>query len=319
MKHIFKTTLLMLLAVVSQSFGAALNLSETWSASNAVGWVKYDAVNETKNVLAVESNALKLVFSSPDTMPPDEYVFKAPTNASGGNFTGDYVQQGVTEISFRLFCGGAVDEVNLMLWSEGRIWRYEVPKVQTGAWLSVRVPVALPTMYSFAERKLWSLFESSLRNVTAVGVKISRTPDGKAAVYRLDDFMLTGVGPDFAGWMASFTNQPGYGTGNCSVVSGADLDGDGSLNIDEWIAGTSAGDENDRFRIFIESGPSSPHRLRWTSAPGRKYQIWSTEDLGVSFVPAGPKLDAPTNTFEVMNTDGTMPSFYRVTVEKPSP
>jgi hypothetical protein len=279
--------------------------------------------NQSFGALTGESNALKLaVIANDQSSPPADLVLYAGTNASAGAFTGNYVRQGVTEISFRLYCGGPVDAdgVNLLLWSGSRMWCYGIPEVQTGVWMSVTVPVAIPTLYSYCESNLWSLFESTLREVTAIGVEIIQPADGnKAVAYWLDDFELKGVGTEFAGQMESLTNYPGYGSGDRSVMPGADLDGDGTRNVDEWVAGTSAGDANDRFRVAIERGAAHTPRLKWTSATGRKYQVWSTDDLQAGFKPEGVKLDAPTNVYELPGTNGSIGVFYRITVEKPVP
>ena len=322
MKRTIEFTMLLALCGTLRVSGAGLSIPETWSTNGVAGWQKYDIVNETKGNLTNESNALKLAVNANDNQPPEDLVFYAGTNASGGAFTGNYIQQGVTEIRFRLFCGGpvAADGVNLLLWNRNRMWCYGISDVATGVWMTVSVPVAVPDVYSFSESNLWSLFESTLRDVTAIGVEIVQPPNGnKAVVYRLDDVELRGVGPDFAATMEALTNYPGYGTGDRSVMSGADLDGDGSRNVDEWVAGTSAANPNDRFRVSIGQGPDKAARLSWASAAGRKYQVWSTEDLAAGFMPVSPKLDAPTNSYDVTGSNGTIKAFYRITVEKPAP
>lgn len=314
----------LVLAVGACVFGATAGVPESWTGTNVAGWVNHDLVNErTLQTLRSESNSLKLVFGSQSIlMPPEEYVFEAGTNASAGRFTGDYVAQGVSEIRFRLLCERRA-EVSVLLCSgrSKRVWRYRVPGIVTGVWMSVSVPVAVPAVRCVNDEARWANFESDLRDVSTVGVAIERAAGMTAQAYWLDDFALAGEGAAFADWMAQFPKPPGYGTGDCSVLSGADLDGDGALNREEWVAGSSAGDAGDRFRVSIERTANLQSRLRWKAAPGRVYQVWSTADLGQPFEPVSGPIGAelPENSFEDSRTNGTKGTFYRVGVGYPQP
>lgn len=302
---------------------AVTDIPETWPAADAAGWVKHDLVNETvQNTLTVESSALKLAFKSQSIkMPPEEYVFEASAGASSGNFIGDYVTKGVTEIRFNLFCERQA-EVSLLLWNSAtaRVWRYRIPNIRTGEWMSVSVPINLASMRCLTDAAQYSLLEADLRHVTAVGVAVEREQSLTAQSYWMDNFTLVGQDAAFAAWMEQFPKPLEYGTGNYSVLPEADLDGDGFCNYDEWIAGTSAGDASDRFIVSIEQGAEAK-RLRWKASPGRKYQVWSTTDLTVPFAPVGFPLDAtvPENTFEDANINGNISTFYKITVEALSP
>jgi hypothetical protein len=312
---------LLVLAGGTPALGAVPGVPESWPAASAAGWVNHDLVNERfQNTLTTENSALKLLFKSQSMLlPPEEYVFEAGSNASSGRFTGDYVAQGVSEIRFRLFCERQA-EVSLVLWSEGssRVWRYRIPNIRTGEWMNVSVPMAIPVVRCINDAAQWSSLESDLRQVKAVGVAVERAEGMAAQSYWLDDFVLAGAGPGFATWMEQFPSGSGS---DGSVLAGADLDGDGSLNRDEWVAGTSAGDDTDQFRVSIENATPDHQRLRWKAAPGRTYQVWSTTDLSQPFTPASTPMaaSAPENLFEAESTNGMIRAFYRVTVECPEP
>lgn len=315
----------MAMAWAGSGICAVSDTPETWSAADAAGWVKHDLISETiQNTLALDSGGLKLTFKSQSIkMPPEEYVFEAGAGASSGNFTGDYVSNGVTEIRFELFCERQA-EVSLLLCNSesSRVWRYRIPDIQTGVWLSVSVPINMTDLYCLNDNPQYAMFEADLRHVTSVGVAVEREQSLAAQSYWLDNFTLVGRNASFAAWMEQFPKPAEYGAGNCSVLPGADLDGDGFCNYDEWIAGTSAGDVADRFVVAIEQAvESQTTRLRWKASPGRRYQVWSTADLGEPFVPVGVPMDAtvPENTFEEPGANGNISSFYKITVECPSP
>jgi len=63
----------------------------------------------------------------------------------------------------------------------------------------------------------------------------------------------------------------------------ADLDGDGSSNWDEFVAGTAANDLNSFFKVVaIQVDESRNVQLSWSSVPGRFYTVHhATEPQGV--------------------------------------
>jgi hypothetical protein len=220
-----------------------------------------------------------------------------------------------------LFCQRQA-RVSLILWNKdtGRLWRHRIPNLRTGEWMCVSVPVSIPALQCLSEAETWALFEADLRNVTAVGVAVQRERSMAAQVYRLDDFMLAGPGQSYAAWMEQFPRPQNHGMGNCSILPEADLDGDGVRNRDEYVAGTSAGNSGDFFKLSVEQrGPGA--RLWWKVSPGRRYQVWKTDTLARPFVPITPATDAslPEMMFDDAATNEAGTAFYRVTVEGPTP
>ena len=61
--------------------------------------------------------------------------------------------------------------------------------------------------------------------------------------------------------------------------AGADLDGDGQSNRDEWLAGTLPSDGNSRFEIVAQEIAGLDVRITWRSVPGKRYRVHARADL----------------------------------------
>ena len=307
---------------------ATLDSPERWDAGTAAGWMRHDLINESVDPsLTVENGSLKLVFARQSiSLPPEEYVLEAGTNSSSGKFSGDYLRAGVTAISFRLYCECPA-EVSALLWSERthRLWRYSVPGIRTGEWMSVSVPIALARLKSVNGVEGALQFEEDLQDVSRVGVAIRRYGSLQSQVYRLDDFALSGTGSGFSAWMAQFARPPQYGEGACNSLPEGDLDGDGVCNADEWISGTSAGDESDFFALTVENRESASAPggrsvvLKWKAAPGRRYSVWRATEINGGFTRIRDQIDAtpPLNEFEDLTATNREFYLYRSEVQWP--
>jgi hypothetical protein len=319
-----------LLAIAAAA--ATVNAPETWSGGSPAGWLRHDLINERLDpaALTVENGALKLLFTKQSMKtPPEEYVFEATPGASDGKFTGNYLLAGVTEVSFRFYAELPVT-ASVLLWNEQtrRLWRYVIPDLRTGEWVSVQAPVSLAGLRSVNEVEGAWYFEEDLQNVSWIGVAVRRNDSMTNQTYRLDDFVLKGPGAAFADWMAQFPRPPEYGTGNCNSLPEGDLDGDGMCNFHEWIAGTSAGDFFDRFELTAVGTEDNPSVaggkevvVKWKSTPERKYGVWRATTLNGPFTSIGEDLDStpPENTFRDLTATNDTPYFYRSDVRWPDP
>lgn len=91
------------------------------------------------------------------------------------------------------------------------------------------------------------------------------------------------------------------------ALPGVDPDGDGSVNSNEFIAGTLPGDPASYFRIEgFEGG-----ELVWALAPGRAYSVYWTDNLSEPFEPIAVDLTDGSYVGVVTNEAG----YYRITVE----
>lgn len=109
--------------------------------------------------------------------------------------------------------------------------------------------------------------------------------------------------------------EPGY-----DVTVESDLDEDGILDVQEFIAGTDPNDPSDR--LELEAEDSAPVKtgdgfvLRWTSASNRYYHIVYKTNLLETFTPITSGLvgTPPVNVFTTQLPAATSPVYYRIGV-----
>jgi hypothetical protein len=248
----------------------------------------------------------------PMPMPPERYLIKAGAGASGGQFAGNYLSNGVEAVSFRIYCDYPV-EVSLAFQNESssRWWQLYLGAQQTGAWKTVTVPIQPSLFRELIGAKDWSSFQQDFQNVSWIGIVVQRACALNPQTVMVDDFVLTGPGTDFGNWMAQYAGQGTMNNVNNSLPD-ADLDGDGQNNTAEWIAGTSAADSNDCLRVMIEPGSQGGPRLKWKAKAGRVYNVWRCTNLAEGFSKVGRDL-APASaeaTYEETNSAGAV--FYRI-------
>lgn len=108
----------------------------------------------------------------------------------------------------------------------------------------------------------------------------------------------------------------GSATGGCAQ---ADNDGDGSINLAEWTAGTDPTDPSSVFEIdalgFCRSGCQT---LSWRSAPNRSYVVYRSTNLSQGFLLLAGDLQAtpPRNTYTDASYAGHDKAFYSIAVRK---
>ncbi len=90
-----------------------------------------------------------------------------------------------------------------------------------------------------------------------------------------------------------------------------DADGDGSSNIDEFRAGTDPRDSRSHLAITQVIVAGSEIGLRWSSIPGARYQIESTNDLATAEWTARTEMFAADVTSETI-LGREQATFYRV-------
>lgn len=298
---------------------ATANAPETWTNTSTQGWVAYDMVNEEVTAaLTVDSGALQLRYAAQSmAMPPDEQVIKADGNASGGQFTGNYLDAGVQGIKFR-FKPDLTASASLLLHSDasGRRWRYALTGLTTGVWNDVTVTVAPATLKLMNGAQNWANFAADLQNVSWVGVEVVRNASMAEQFYRLDDFQLVGPGQDFASYIRT---AAGGGAWTQDMLATGDLDHDGSDNYSEYVAGTAADVAGDVLAVKIEPRVAAAGvRVSWPSHAGRVYRVLrSTSPGGVDEDISGDlAAGAERNSFDDP-ADGGGTNYYRVSVRTP--
>ncbi|NOU36317.1 MAG: hypothetical protein HOO88_06070 [Kiritimatiellaceae bacterium] len=95
------------------------------------------------------------------------------------------------------------------------------------------------------------------------------------AVYRTIDSIGDGV-PD--SWRAASFGGDGTTT-NSESASGADPDGDGANNLQEYLAGTAPLNGGSVFRVGLLNGAGTTVQIGFPSATGRRYRLETTDNL----------------------------------------
>ena len=296
-----------------------VNEAEQWAGGDLSGWECHDLVNERAAASGVvQDGAAALTFPRQSMrLPPEEWILRAGSPASGGRFAGDYLADGVCSVSFRLKCDRAT-AVALALCNEEarRLWRFRVSPVPVGDWGTVTVPVDLQTLRSMNGVDGWQEFATDLQNVSWIGVIVERDSSMDEQTYLVDDFTLLGPGTDFATWMAQF-GQPADGDAESNTLPGGDLDRDGADNYDEWVAGTSAGGPEDALRLEVGLRQGT-NAVSWDVRAGRSYSVWRSSDLPGDYTNvSGDLAPAPgETTFQDAEAEGRGPHFYRLEVRR---
>lgn len=321
---LFGASFLMLAELLAVQ-AAQVNVTESWTNASKANWTAYDLINEVAvwraSSFTLSNHYLKVWLPAQTGMPypPCDYLVKADTNASGGCFTGDYLAGGVQAVNFRFFCDSPVT-----LWLafassvSNRWWQYSLGVQETGVWKSVSVPIHPDFFADLRGSKEWDALRQDLQQVAWIGLVIRQSDSLAAQTILLDDFFLSGPGADFASWMAQFNAQGSLLGGRVPLPSG-DSDGDGTLNADEWLAGTSPVDSNDCLRLDIRPDGQGRPRINWFGHAGRVYSIWKCNDLRSGFSRMGSDMTSASDGAVSVSDSATNGAvFYRVKVG-PSP
>jgi autotransporter-associated beta strand protein len=129
--------------------------------------------------------------------------------------------------------------------------------------------------------------------------------------------MVEGFADDPANTPYSWLAQ--YGLTNFNADAKADVDGDGLLTWQEYVAGTNPTNPASVFKITGRSVNAQGTVIRWSSAPNKLYNLSRTTNLltvfaavaGATNLPATP----PENVFTNSQNDGNA-AFYRINVHQ---
>jgi hypothetical protein len=148
------------------------------------------------------------------------------------------------------------------------------------------------------------------------GAYTLRLTAGDGVFTRASDLTVT-VTNGIASWKAQFFTAAELANPTISG-DGADPDGDGHTNLQEYIAGTNPRDPASRLALeLIVSGINSPVRLRFNAVAGKTYSVQHNGGLGLSpWETLADVVSAPTNrvvdTLDYGPVGGPAARFYRV-------
>jgi hypothetical protein len=95
----------------------------------------------------------------------------------------------------------------------------------------------------------------------------------------------------------------------------SDSDGDGSIDLDEWIGGTSAADPKSVTHLVLVVQPDGTRRITWSGQNGRVYDILRSTDLG-PFVPIAEGITGMSST--LIDPAPFPRGFYRLRTQLPA-
>ncbi|HEY5652771.1 MAG TPA: cadherin repeat domain-containing protein, partial [Pontiella sp.] len=163
-------------------------------------------------------------------------------------------------------------------------------------------------------------FDYSITNLYSIRVQVSDSGGlTDTGIFDISIYPTNSVGEaDLDGdgisdwWEASFTEIT-------DLDPNLDTDGDGIVNMNEWIAGTDPTDAGAIFEIAenIKDQQSGHSVLKWRGRPDRTYSVyWSTNLLeSMQLIQSGIPSTPPWNTYTDTVHNAENEGFYRLKVE----
>lgn len=292
------TGLLAGLLLAMFAIAATPDQTESWSTGDTEGWIRQDPLNSTTVPLNNPANYLEVVFNSQSRSFPQVHIVQAHANASGGAFTADYWDAGITNITFKLYCKShRPAQLRLYFYNSTskNWWYYSLGSPRVGAWTTYTVPLNHAAGWRTGLGGTSAEFKADLKEVEWVGIQIQRHGSRAKQTYGLDNFVLRGASRSI------------------------DSDGDGMTDWSEFIAGTDPHDPNSSLQCFISITNGNLIVLRWRSVGNRVYGIDRSGDLvGGPFGLLTNGIDAtpPINEYVDQQSTNRGPYYYRINVEE---
>jgi subtilisin family serine protease len=211
----------------------------------------------------------------------DWFVFKAPTNVTGA-------------INARYFLQPAGTEITAAVAGTG--WPSEL--LAPGASLEVRIQIVASNTNLFNQDLVFTTTSvTDPAKVDAVRVRLLRDDDN-------DGLPNT--------WEQQYFGNP------TNTLGAADIDGDGSSNLDEFIAGTRPDSMTSSLRITkVRAEPGPTLTLTWPTVTNRIYTIERAGYEPMDFTALGAILGNSLETSYSDLTPTNAPAFYRIRAEVP--
>ena len=304
-------------ALATGSYNPIANLTEKWNGGIA-NWRSL----QSSDALQCVSNSASLSFQARSmtagpAMDGSGDVF-GDGSASGGRFTGDYVANGITDVTFDTQRNGlSTNAAFYFVSASGDVWYYNftLPAV-VGTWSKQSIPMSYSASWWAPDvTPSADLFNADKRAVVAIGVSSERY--GVAAQSLLLDNLKL-VGP----WGQPFVNgisQAWLDENNMVGVTDPDKDHDGCDNLTEFLAGTDPNDPSSYFFVNISKNDSGETVLKWKHEPYRTFNVVATKDLtsvnGFSSIQgaSGIQSQSPENSI-VVDDKGDGLTFYKVEI-----
>jgi hypothetical protein len=147
-------------------------------------------------------------------------------------------------------------------------------------------------------------------NVTIMASNLGGTGSGSTSITIEADADGDGMGDT---WEAA------NGLNNTVNDAAGDVDRDGQTNLEEWFAGTVPNDALSRFTVSDSQFVNGNFVIRWTSAIGKRYRVFTRSDLNlgswIDITPTPVTATGAETSFSHAGGAIGLQRFYRVSVE----
>lgn len=300
---------------VDQVYSPVANVTERWT--NDAMW---SIVGDGTRLFADQTMGLAYASQTfPITLVG---CVKADSSASGGRYTGNYVNSAITHVSFDVMRVGLSSSARLRFTGKsGKLWYYSFGlPTQDSTWEHREIPMSYSENWKTSGGGTAEAFEADKAEISGLEVRIVSTGNSDQQV-RIDNFKV--LGPWEKGPMTT-DEMPLYwllenGLPMQSGQASLDADGDGFGNYGEYLAGTDPNNVNSKFSISIDVGFDGNPVLSWARENYRAYRVFKTTDITVSdsFVEEIGSIQALGSMNRmVVPSESSGNGFYRVKIEK---
>ncbi|MBN1669426.1 MAG: VCBS repeat-containing protein [Kiritimatiellae bacterium] len=176
-----------------------MNAPETWNSGLLEGWTNNNAYAAVSN----PGTYLNLHFGALGVPSPEESILVGGTGASGGDFTGNYLAAGATNIALKFLAAGydpGLVRFFLHNPTSGNAWYTVLAAPVTNEWTEYNIPLDYDAaLWLIGSGESRDQFLRDLENVDWVGVYVLRSGGTSAEDYGLDDVALGGSALSVAG------------------------------------------------------------------------------------------------------------------------
>ena len=281
-----------------------VNMPEVWPGTSLQGWLCMDrsvALPETNHLSVADG----MLWMTPQAGggASSSWSFVADSSASDGHFAGSYYDAGVHTLSFRLASSCSANmTVELVNDIDFIIYNTTI-EVAAGA-IDISLPVNTNTFHPdfFAAGS----FEDLLRGVEQIWIDFEWDGTEPPPTFAIDDVLLSGAGAGYGEWIDGFS-----GMTFPQRLAGADADGDGILNADEFYMDSRPDVVSGPFIVSAVTGG-----VKWNSSANCRYTVLCSTNLVLqTFEPVAVR-DGSGGEQEFQGLKNLSPAFYKIQVER---
>lgn len=306
MKTRLHLSILVALTVKCSCLNAAvLDIAETWPDHSVQGWECFDHAGlvPSKPSFSVINGKLTLaprIFKNLEDDP--KWSFTAQPASSSGIFSGDYADAGALTISFDIE-SSVPATLSVELACESAFLIYGASMVVASGTTHIEIPLDDSHFYPDT-LSVSNQFSTVLHSVEKVFITLEWDKTSLNPIFSIDNVKLVGSEDLYGGWIEKF--------GLDSALTGynVDADGDGLLNLYEYVIDSLPNVSNGPFAISMET-----NAVIWAGSSNCTYTVLRSTNLVEGlFEPAGI-LPGISDKMYYLNA-GSSNAFYIIEVER---